>query len=200
MALDLARAGSPPSGTLGGDPDHSPRVHRDDLLVEAGKAALVLGDQLWIEARQPVARHLQIERAGAGQHRLGAVAVAAVRPPVGLPGLKVMVHLRVQHPLGQGLFQTVQQAALGQGRAGIRSGQELIQNLIGDRRRFAARHAAAPSAPAYGPKPNPGIRPSFPLCSSHDQRTEPHPDDGSHPAGRRSRTMMRSGLRRTAAT
>ena len=37
MADDLARA-------------HAAGVHRDDLLVEAGKAALVLGDQLRIEA------------------------------------------------------------------------------------------------------------------------------------------------------
>jgi hypothetical protein len=56
MALDLARA-------------HSPGVHRDDLLVEARKAALVLRDQLRIETRQPLARHLQIKRAAAGQPR-----------------------------------------------------------------------------------------------------------------------------------
>ena len=43
VALDLADA-------------HAAGVHRDDLVVEAGKAPLVLGDQLRVEGRQPVAR------------------------------------------------------------------------------------------------------------------------------------------------
>jgi hypothetical protein len=73
MALDLARAHA-----TGGH--RRPKVGQgpDDLLVEAGEAALVLRDPLRVEARQPVARHLQSERAGAGQHRFGAVAVAAI--------------------------------------------------------------------------------------------------------------------------
>ena len=40
---------------------HAAGVHRDDLVVEAREAALVLGDQLRIEARLAVARHLQLD-------------------------------------------------------------------------------------------------------------------------------------------
>src|SRR4028118_1317307 len=47
VALDLAGA-------------HPPRVHGHDLVAEAGEAALVLGDQLRVEGRQPVARALHI--------------------------------------------------------------------------------------------------------------------------------------------
>src|SRR5215217_2175958 len=57
---------------------HAARVHRDHLVVEARKAALILGDQLRIEAGLAVARDLQIELAGVGDHRLAAIAVAAV--------------------------------------------------------------------------------------------------------------------------
>jgi hypothetical protein len=32
---------------------HPARVHRDDLVIEAGKPALVLGDELRIEAGHP---------------------------------------------------------------------------------------------------------------------------------------------------
>src|SRR5689334_1907731 len=39
---------------------HAARVHRDHLVVEAGEAALVLGDQLRVEARPAVARHRQL--------------------------------------------------------------------------------------------------------------------------------------------
>ena len=45
---------------------HAPRVHRHDLLVEAGKAALVCGDQLRIEARLAVARYVDRQIAGIG--------------------------------------------------------------------------------------------------------------------------------------
>src|SRR5829696_9197599 len=37
---------------------HAPRVHRDDLVVEAGEAPLVLGDELRVEARLPIPRDL----------------------------------------------------------------------------------------------------------------------------------------------
>jgi hypothetical protein len=39
---------------------HAPRVHRDHLVVEARKAALILGNQLRIEAGLPVARDLPL--------------------------------------------------------------------------------------------------------------------------------------------
>ena len=42
---------------------HPAGVHRDDLVVEARKPALVLGDELRVKARLPVARHLELDPA-----------------------------------------------------------------------------------------------------------------------------------------
>ena len=107
---------------------HAARVHRHDLVVEAGKAALVLGDQLRIEARLPVARHLQLDLAGVGRHRLAAIAVAAVAGPVLAD--EVMVHLGVQRPLGQRLLQIVEQAVRVERRLRIGAGQQLVEDRI----------------------------------------------------------------------
>jgi hypothetical protein len=53
MRLDFARA-------------HAARVQGDDLLVEAGETALVLGNQLRVEATVPIARDGQLELAAVG--------------------------------------------------------------------------------------------------------------------------------------
>ena len=53
---------------------HAARIHRDDLGVELGKAALILGDQHRIEAAVAVARNVQNHLTAAGGHRLGAAA------------------------------------------------------------------------------------------------------------------------------
>jgi hypothetical protein len=50
----------------------------------------------------------------------------------------MMVQLGVQNPLGQGFLQPIQQASIGQRGPGIRPAQELVQQLIWDRRLFAA--------------------------------------------------------------
>src|SRR5438045_8821851 len=57
---------------------HAARVHRDDLVIETRKPALVLGDQLRIEAGLAVAWHLQLDLAGVGDDCLLAIAVAPV--------------------------------------------------------------------------------------------------------------------------
>ena len=118
MPLDLAGA-------------HAAGVHRDDPVVEAGEAALVLGDQLRVEGGQPVARDLQGQPAGAGQHRLAAVAIAAVGPAIRLAAVEVVVQFGVQDPLGQGLLEPVQQAAIGQGGPGIGSARNWSSNSSG---------------------------------------------------------------------
>jgi len=133
VARDLARA-------------HASRIHRDDLVVEARKAALVLRDQQRVEAALPVARHLQRHPAGIGRHALAAVAVAAVAR-TGL-ARQVMVHLGIQSALGQRLLQPVQQAALVEGGAGFRPGQQLVQDRVRDLRLFASGHGGAPSFPS----------------------------------------------------
>ena len=100
MALDLTHA-------------HATGIHRHDLLVEAGKASLVLGDQLRIEGRQAIPWDLQVDLAGVGEHGLTAIAVAGV---VALTLLvEMMVHLGVEGPLSQSLLQLVEQPVLGKG-------------------------------------------------------------------------------------
>ena len=73
---------------------HAPGVHRDHLVVEAGEAALILGDQLRIEAGLAIARDLQVQLAGVGHHRLAAIAVAAVAGPSF--AREMVIHLGIQ--------------------------------------------------------------------------------------------------------
>lgn len=51
---------------------------RNDLVIEPGKAAFVLGDQDRGEAAIAVARDVYPQRSVVGQHRLAALAVALV--------------------------------------------------------------------------------------------------------------------------
>jgi hypothetical protein len=89
---------------------HAAGVHRDELLVKAGKAALVLGNQLRLEAATPVARNRQVNRLVLRQNGLLAVAIAAIAGLLAFRNLilrricKVMVHLSVQNPLSEGFF------------------------------------------------------------------------------------------------
>ena len=101
---------------------HAAGVHGDDLCVEAGEAALVFGNELRVEAGQAVARDLQLELTGAGQHRT----------------------------FGQRLFQVVQQPTLGQGSPRVRAAQQLIEQLIRNGRLFASRYTRSPSIASYG--------------------------------------------------
>src|SRR5512144_746739 len=127
---------------------HAAGVHRDDLLVEAGKPPLVLGDQPRIEGRQPIPGNLEIDLGSLGQHPLPAVAVAAIDPAVRFASLQVMIDLRVQRPLGQSLLQLIQQAVLLARCFRIRSGQQLIQHLIRNNRLFASCHTMSPLTPS----------------------------------------------------
>ena len=71
------------------------------------KPPLALGDQVRIEARLPISRHIQLYPSGVGNYRLFAVTIAAV---AGLAVRKMTVHLRVQRPLSQRFLQIVEQA------------------------------------------------------------------------------------------
>ena len=62
-----------------------------------------------------------------------------------------MIDLRVQHPLRQRLLQLIQQAVLGKGRLGVRPGQQLIQQLIGNMRLFASCHTMSLCFHRHGP-------------------------------------------------
>ena len=92
---------------------HAPGIHRDDLLVEARKPALVFGDELRVEIRLAVSRDGQVELAAVRRDGLAAIAVAAVSGAV-LAG-QMMVHLGVQRPFGKRLLQTIKKAARVEG-------------------------------------------------------------------------------------
>ena len=120
---------------------HAARVHRDDLVVEPRKPALVLGDQLRIEARLAVARHRQLDLAGIGDDRLLAITIS---PVARLLAGEMMIHLGVENPFGQRLLQIVDQPVRVEGRLGIGAGQQLVEDGVRNARFFASRHGRAP--------------------------------------------------------
>jgi transposase-like protein len=127
MAHNLARA-------------HAASVHRHDLIVETWKAALILGDELRIEAGLPVPRDLELEPTGLGRHRLAAIAIPAVAVFV---GREMMVHLGIQGPLGQRFLQGIEQAIRIKSCFGLGSSQELVQQFVRNMRGFASGHLGA---------------------------------------------------------
>lgn len=107
---------------------HAARIHRDDLVIEAGKATLILGDQLRIEAARSITRNLDLDPSTVGRHRLAAIAVPAVVPLLLLA--KMVIHLRVEGAFGKGLLQRIEQAALAECRCRVSAGQQLIENGV----------------------------------------------------------------------
>ena len=114
---------------------HAARVHRNDLLVEAVKAPLVLGHDLRFERAGAVARLLDSHRAVLGMHGLLAEAVAGVAGPTRrrLTALvaEMLRQLGVHRPLDQPLRQTLKQPV----RAGdllrrARAGEQLVDQLV----------------------------------------------------------------------
>ena len=63
---------------------HAARIHRDDLVIKAGEAPLVLGDEQGLKAAVSVARNLQAHRAVLGHYGLGCLAVAQIGRVLGL--------------------------------------------------------------------------------------------------------------------
>jgi hypothetical protein len=57
---------------------HAARIKRDDLLIEAVKARLVLLDQLRLELRVAVTRHVNLDLAALAAQGLRGGAVARV--------------------------------------------------------------------------------------------------------------------------
>src|SRR3546814_11265930 len=77
---------------------HAPSVHRHDLIIKPRKTALILGNQLRVEAAMPVAGHVDLELAGVRRHRLAAVTVAAIASL--LIVAQMMIHLGIERPFG----------------------------------------------------------------------------------------------------
>jgi hypothetical protein len=95
VALDLPHA-------------HAARVHRHDLVVEAGKAPLIALDQLRIERSFPIARNANVDLRVLGQDRLRRVAVATVRTALRCFALQMIVQFGVENPLRQSLLQLIE--------------------------------------------------------------------------------------------
>ncbi|KDE96751.1 hypothetical protein Y900_029350 [Mycolicibacterium aromaticivorans JS19b1 = JCM 16368] len=90
------------------------RVQRQHDLVHAVQATLAFLDDLRLEGRCPIARHVKFDRAGGvGQHRLGAGAVADVaRPRLGRVVFliaEVLGHLLIERGLEDRLGQLLEQ-------------------------------------------------------------------------------------------
>jgi hypothetical protein len=81
-----------------------------------------LVDQLRVKASLAVARYRQLDVAGVGEDRLLAVTIS---PVAWLLAGEMMVHLGVEHPFRQGLFQALGQAIGIKGRLWIGAGQQL---------------------------------------------------------------------------
>ena len=88
---------------------HSPRIHRDDLIVEAGKPPLIALDQLWIERALPIAGDANVDLRRLGQDRLLRIAVPPIPAPFRGLVVEMIVQLGVQNPFRQSLFQLVEQ-------------------------------------------------------------------------------------------
>src|SRR3954447_20979971 len=124
-----------------------PRAYIETILSsKPGKRRWYLAiSRLRVEARLPVPGDLELDLAGVGEDALAAVAVAAV---AGLLTTEMMIHLRVQRPLGQCLLQAVEEAVRIERRLRIGPGQKLVEDGVGDLELFAPRHVGAPSLPS----------------------------------------------------
>jgi hypothetical protein len=93
----------------------------------------MFGDQFGFEARQAIARDVQIELAAGRQHLLRAAAVAVILAAV-LVG-QMMAQLGRQHALGQHFLELPGQAGFAENRLGIlvlNLGEQLVDQLDGE--------------------------------------------------------------------
>jgi hypothetical protein len=103
-----------------------PRAYIDIILSsKLRKAALILGNQLRIEAAGTVARHVDVDLASIGNHGLAAIAIAAVACLI--VAAQMIIHLGTQRAFGQRLLQRIKQSALIQCSSSIRASQKTIQ-------------------------------------------------------------------------
>ena len=102
---------------------HPARIHRDDLVVEIRKPALVLGNQLGVEGAGPIPRHRKRHLRGAGQDGLLRIAIAVIRLALSAVAVQVLVELGIQDPFRQRLLQLVDQSILVEHVLRIAAGQ-----------------------------------------------------------------------------
>ncbi|MCY1529164.1 hypothetical protein D9M68_642970 [compost metagenome] len=120
---------------------HAARVHGHDLVVEAGEAAFVLGDEHRLEAAGTVARHFDAQWPVACQNGLGTPAIALVAAAgLGLAGAagvaQVVRHLGAQGALDERLLERGCRFVDRLARHG--PGDELVNQFL--RNRWQGRH------------------------------------------------------------
>ena len=134
----------------------------DRIGLENRAGHLILGSERIGEALDAGAAALLLIAADAGTDaRQGLAAkarnndVAVVHLPAGREALsvalplarEVMVHLGIQRPLAQCLFQRIKQSARVECGARVGTAEQLVEDRIRYRRRFASGHRGAPSFP-----------------------------------------------------
>src|SRR5205085_3004003 len=95
---------------------HAARVERDDLLIEAVEAGLVLLDELRLELRVAITRHVNLDLAALAAQGLRGGAVARVARRVSTQRVlfvaEVVSQLAVQGAFNQGFGELLQQPVL----------------------------------------------------------------------------------------
>jgi hypothetical protein len=114
---------------------HAAHVERDDLVVKAIEAPLVVAHDLGLKRAGAIARRADRHAAALGVQRLGGAGVAAVGGParrrVPAPVAEVVGQLGVHRALDEPPGQLRQQPALaGDLRRRARAGQQLVDQLI----------------------------------------------------------------------
>ena len=102
----------------------------------------VLLDELRVEPALPVPGNRQLQPAIVGQHPLAAVAVAVVAAGLLILAVEVVVQLGVEDAFRQRLLQVLDQLAALKRLKRVRSSQQLIQQLVRNRRFAFVRHVA----------------------------------------------------------
>ena len=147
VAVHLGQVGFHLAGreALGGE--------RDDHRVDPVQAALTLAHRLRVEAAVPIPRHLDLDRADLGEHRLRTGPVAAVAMVAAIRSVlliaEVLVHLDFQAGLEDLLGQPGQQTARPDQIDPV--GTRLLDELLGQRplRPRPHRHRAMASPPPH---------------------------------------------------
>jgi hypothetical protein len=113
------------------------RIERNDLVVEAGEAALVFANELRLERALAIARHLDWHRAVVGQHGSATGPIAMIGHQLGLGGAwrvtQMVAQLGAEGALDQRLLKSTRRGF----DVGCREravADNLVEDFSGDRR------------------------------------------------------------------
>ena len=112
---------------------HAARVHRDDVMVKAGEAPLVLGDEDQLETAVPFARNFDTHLPFAREHGLAAGTVALVGCRLGLGRASGVAQVFAQFSAHGALDQDLLEGHVGRvdGLPAHQPGDELVKQFLG---------------------------------------------------------------------